>query len=104
MGDQSVRTVEIELPSGRTIKAEVAMASGGDAGHGPRFRLDDVREQISAVAEFFADSVRATMPDPPRRYGVEFGIKLAVENSGLSSVLARVGAEATAVVRLEWEN
>lgn len=37
------------------------------------------------------------------RVGLEFGLKLAVKGGTLISVIAAVGGEATAVVRLEWE-
>jgi hypothetical protein len=38
-----------------------------------------------------------------RRFGLEFGVKLAVRSGALTSVIAQAGGEATAVIRLEWE-
>jgi hypothetical protein len=50
-----------------------------------------------------SETLKNALPDPPRRYGVEFGLKLSVETSGLTSILAKATGEASVLVRLEWE-
>ncbi|GAA4699362.1 CU044_2847 family protein [Phytohabitans rumicis] len=105
MPDQApqTRTVPITLPDGSTILAEVTAAStGGDAGR-RQLRLDDIREDIARISQFMSETLTRALPDPPRRYGVEFGLKLGVETTGLTSILAKATGEATVVVRLEWE-
>jgi hypothetical protein len=95
--------VPIQLPDGSTVRAEVAAASaGGDAGR-RLLSFDDVRADIVRISQFMSETLSAALPDPPRRYGVEFGLKLAVETTGLSTILAKASGEATVLVRLEWE-
>ncbi|GAA4463894.1 CU044_2847 family protein [Phytohabitans houttuyneae] len=97
------RIVPIELPDGSTIRAEVTTPSaGGDAGS-RRLSLEDVRGDIVRISQFMSETLKNALPDPPRRYGVEFGLKLAVETSGLTSILAKATGEASVLVRLEWE-
>lgn len=100
---QHIRTVPITLPDGSTIFGEVTTtATGGDAGR-RQLRLDDIRADIARISQFMSETLTQALPDPPRRYGVEFGLKLGVETTGLTSILAKATGEATVVVRLEWE-
>jgi hypothetical protein len=100
---QLTRTVPIELPDGTAILAEVTTTgSGGDASR-RRLRLDDIRGDIARISQFLSESLAEALPDPPRRYGVEFGLKLGVETTGLTTILAKATGEASVVVKLEWE-
>ncbi|GAB7051187.1 CU044_2847 family protein [Catenuloplanes indicus] len=98
------RIVPLVLPDGTEILAEVAVAgTGGDARAAGALSLEDIRGQIATIGAFFADTVKRSLPDPPDRFGIDFGLKLAVESKGLVSVLAKASGEATVTVRLEWD-
>src|SRR4051794_693820 len=101
---EEVRIVPLTLPDGTEVLAEVVMAhGGGDASTNRSLSLDGVREDIARIGQFFANSVKDALPEPPDRYGIDFGLKLAVESKGVTSILAKVAAEATVTVRLEWD-
>jgi hypothetical protein len=94
--------VEVELPSGEVLLAEVSAIGPADVSARERFRLDEARVVIGEVARWAVDSVLAGLPDPPDKVGVEFGVKLAVKSGKLMSVLAEAGGEASLTVKLEW--
>lgn len=100
---QRTEIVEVELPGGGVIAAEVALAGGGDVAAWERLRLEEATGTIRQVSGWVIDSVREALPNPPDRWGVEFGLKLAVKTGKLTSVLAEAGGEASVVVRLEWD-
>lgn len=111
--------VEIEMPDGAVINAEILVRDPlTDVGARRRLSLGDARESIGSfvrwavsglgfLAEGDAHGPAELQSSPPgmtlNRVGLEFGLKLAVKTGTLSSVIAAVGGEATAVVRLEWE-
>jgi hypothetical protein len=99
-----VTIVPIELPDGERIFAEVTAPSGGDVGAGRFGQLTDLGADISRISRFVVSAVRDNLPEAPRRYGVQFGIKLSAETGPLVAVLTKATAEANLVVHLEWEN
>jgi len=101
---EETQIVPVRLPDGSEILAEVIVPhTGGDAGAAGRtFALDGIRDDIARIGGLLADAVQNAFPDPPDKYGVDFGLKLSVESKGLTSVLAKVAGEATVTVRLEW--
>ena len=106
MADRRTRTVEIELPSGRTMLAEVVAEGGGDVtDRRQRLALSEIRESLADIGEWAITSVVDALPKPkrPSRLEVEFGIKLAVKTGKLVSVLAEAGGESTVLVRMSWD-
>ena len=100
---ETTRIVPVRLPDGSEILAEVAVGrTGGDAGTNRTLSLESVREDIARIGRFLAETVQEALPDPPDKYGVDFGLKLTVESKGLTSVLAKVAGEATVTVKMEW--
>jgi hypothetical protein len=121
MGGAMSRTeiVEIAMPDGTVINAEVLVSSAiTDVGAQRRLRLGEAKESIAAFVRWAVGSLDFSPADgtdlfeepgasPPRmslsRVELEFGLKIALKAGTLTSVIAAVGGEATAVVRLEWE-
>jgi hypothetical protein len=111
--------VEVAMPDGTVINAEVLVRDSlTDVGAQRRLSLGEARESIGSFIRWMVDGLGfltegdASGPpelksDPPgmtlNRVNLEFGLTLAVKSGTLSSVIAAVGGEATAVVRLEWE-
>ncbi|GGM26688.1 CU044_2847 family protein [Dactylosporangium sucinum] len=95
---------EIALPDGETLYIELETRAGGDVAWGREHRLswEDLQGQVAKVSKWVVESVRAGLPDSPSKVGVEFGLKLTAETGPLVAALAKAGAEATIVVRLEW--
>jgi hypothetical protein len=101
---EETRIVPVTLPDGSEILAEVVVGrTGGDARTNRGLYLESVREDIARIGRFLADVVHEALPDPPDKYGIDFGLKLTVESKGLTSVLAKVAGEATVTVRMEWD-
>ena len=100
---QTIRIVLVTLPDGSEILAEVAVGrAGGDAGTNRALSFESVREDIVRIGRFLAETVQEALPDPPDKYGVDFGLKLSVESRGPTSVLAKVAGQATVTVKMEW--
>jgi hypothetical protein len=100
---EETRIVPVLLPDGTEILAEVAVArTGGDARANRVLSMGDIREDIARIGRFLAEALHDALPEPPDKYGVDFGLKLTVESKGLTSVLAKVAGEATVTVRMEW--
>ena len=110
--------VEIAMPDGTVVNAEVSVSESiTDVGAQSRRSLGEAKESIASFVRWAVSSLGisgendADHPElqssPPGmtlgRVGLEFGLKLAVKSGTLTSVIAAVGGEATAVVRLEWE-
>ncbi|WP_018353357.1 CU044_2847 family protein [Longispora albida] len=101
---QRSRIVDIELPDGEVIAAEVVLAgAGGDAGALDRLKLDETRAAIGRIGRWVVEEVRAALPDKPTTLGVEFGLKFGMKSGKLTSVLAEASGEASVVIRLEWK-
>jgi len=111
--------IEIAMPDGAVINAEVSVSDSiTDVGVRGRLNIGEAKESITSfvhwavnglelsIGDGIADSQEAELaPQGMRlgRVGLEFGLKLAVKTGTVTSVIAAVGGEATAVVRLEWE-
>jgi len=108
--------VEVELPDGTTVAAEVLVADTiADVGVADRLRLGEAGKSIEAFVSWAVGAIGMAQPEDAepsesapegmvlRRLGLEFGLKLAVRSGALTSIIAQAGGEATAVFRLEWE-
>jgi hypothetical protein len=94
--------VEVELSDGEVILAEVTVA-GGDVAVLDRLKLAGAKTLIRSVGRWAKESIHEGLPGAPQRFGVEFGVKLALKSGQLASVLAEVAGEATLTVKMEWE-
>lgn len=111
--------IEIAMPDGAVINAEVSVSDSiTDVGARGRLNLDEAKESITSFVHWAVSGLGLSAGDGVARpaelesvrpgmtlgrVGLEFGLKLAVKGGTLISVIAAVGGEATAVVRLEWE-
>ncbi|MGC5021409.1 CU044_2847 family protein [Micromonospora sp. DT47] len=96
--------VEVALPDGEILYVEIEVPVEGDiAWRGQKVAWCDLQEQVARVSKWVIESVRAGLPDTPKRVGVEFGLKITGETGTLVGALAKAGAESSIVVRLEWE-
>jgi hypothetical protein len=111
--------IEIAMPDGAVINAEVSVSDSiTDVGVLGRLNLGEAKESITSFVHWAVNGLGLSIGDgiagpqegelaPPGmrlgRVGLEFGLKLAVKTGTVTSVIAAVGGEATAVVRLEWE-
>lgn len=104
MTEQRARLIEIALPDGSVLLAEVTGSTGGDvADSGKRFALSALRGPLAEVGKWALTTVRESLPEQPDRLQVEFGIKLAVKSGKLFGVLAEASGESSLVVRMDWE-
>jgi hypothetical protein len=111
--------IEIAMPDGTVINAEVSVPDSiADVGARGRLNLGEARQTITSFVKWAVSGLGLPAGDgagppgeaesaaPPGmalgRVELEFGLKLMVKGGMLSSVIAAVGGEATAVVRLEW--
>ncbi|MBB5868621.1 hypothetical protein F4553_002000 [Allocatelliglobosispora scoriae] len=95
--------VEVELPDGTRILAEVTVPAQSDVGARPRlFHAEALGGQISSVSSWILSHVREGLPDRPSQISVEFGLKLGVKSGQLVSILAEGTGEASVVVKLDW--
>ncbi len=103
MAEQRARLIEIGLPDGSVILAEVAGSGGGDvADVEKRFALSALRGPLAEVGKWALTTVRDSLPEQPDRLQVEFGIKLALKSGKLFGVLAEASGESSLVVRMDW--
>lgn len=102
--DRRTEVVEVQLPDGNALYAEVEVPGGGDARWGSerQFSLEDIRTSVISIGPWIYDTVRRALPDAPDKIGVEFGLKLTAKSGPLVAALAEVGGEASVVVKLEW--
>lgn len=102
--ERRVEVVEVQVPGGGVIFAEVEVPAGGDAGWGSgrRFSLEDVRANVVSIGSWVFDTVQGSLPQTPDKVGVEFGLKLTAKTGALVAALAEAGGEASVVVKLEW--
>jgi hypothetical protein len=101
------RIVKVDLPDGTAMYVEVEAPARGDIALNPkdlRVTWEDFKTQVSTVSKWVLESVKDGVPQTPAKVGVEFGLKLSAETGPLIAVLAKAGAEATVVIKMEWEN
>jgi hypothetical protein len=95
--------VEVELPDGEVVLAEVAVIDD-DIGALDRFKLDEARSAVAKIGGWARDALREALAEPPDRFGVEIGLKLAIKSGALVSVLAEASTEASIVIKMEWDH
>lgn len=104
MAEQRARLIEVALPDGSVVLAEVIGAGGGDVADAEKkFSLSALRGPLAEVGKWALTTVRESLPEQPDRLSVEFGIKLAVKSGKLLCVLAEASGESSLVVRMDWE-
>jgi hypothetical protein len=84
--DRRVEVVEVQLPSGGVVFAEVEVPAGGDARWRPdqRFSLEDVRANVVGIGSWVLETVREALPLAPEKVGVEFGFNHMVNRTAIS--------------------
>lgn len=97
-----VELVEIELPDGEIMLAEVKVLDA-DVGALDRFALTEMTTSAARIGEFVYETIRTSMPRSPDRIAVQIGLKLAVKSGALTSILAEASGEASVMVQLEWD-
>lgn len=102
MKQYRIETVEIALPDGTVIDAEVHVPTGGDVALRDCFELGEMRKSLASISTFVFEAVRDGLPRRPERIAVDFGVKLAVKSGKITSILAEASGEASVTVRLEW--
>jgi hypothetical protein len=98
----ATRIVEVQLPDGDIMLAEVVVR-GGDVGALDRFPLDQARATAARIAQWAKDTVLAALPERPDRFGVQVGLNLVVKSGVLTSVLASASTEASITISMEWD-
>jgi hypothetical protein len=114
-----IEIVEVEMPDGTVINAEVVVSDSiTDVAAGHKLKLDDAKDSIASFVRWAVGALGipaedgapepAPAPVSPQgmrlsSVGLEFGLSLAVKSGMVTSAIASVGGEASAVVRLEWE-
>jgi hypothetical protein len=94
--------IEIELPDGEVILAEVTIVDS-DVGALDRFNLHGVSASAARIGSIIHAALLKAMPMSPHRIGIDIGLKLAVKSGVLTSVLAEASGEASVTVRLDWD-
>ncbi|HEX6685375.1 MAG TPA: CU044_2847 family protein [Candidatus Limnocylindrales bacterium] len=94
--------VEVELPDGEVVLAEVTVIDS-DIGALDRFKLDEARSAVVKIGAWARNTLRDSLPEPPDRFGVEIGLKLAIKSGALTSILAEASTEASVVIKMEWD-
>ena len=102
MRERRSELVEVELPDGQVVLAEVD-AFDGDVAFADRFKLDQLGATAAKIGAWARDNAMSAMPRPPDRLGIQIGMKLAMKNGILTSVLASVSGEGSVVVTMEWD-
>ena len=102
MNERESELVEIELPSGEIVLAEVHVL-GGDVGFTDRLKLDRVGATAAQIGLWAHDAAMKALPRRPDRFGVQVGMKLAVRGGALTAVIADVTGEGSLVVTMEWD-
>jgi len=95
--------LQVELPTGETIWAKVAVEGPTNVSSGVLQLLDieDLRRTVRGVSL----SLRQALDDlAPEKLEVEFGLELSLKAGKLTSMLAEAGATATVKVTLGWHN
>lgn len=95
------KPLQVELPSGDVIWAQV-MTDGPTnvaAGSLQRLDIDDLRATIRGVSSSLREAIADLVPDQVQ---VEFGLSLTLKSGKLTSVLAEAGGTASLKVSLTW--
>jgi hypothetical protein len=98
--------VEIDLPNGATVLAEVEQVeveaeSAEKTGATPKLSFSDVGETLQGVAQVIHNALDTVKPE---RTTVELGFTLSATPGKLTGFLVEGEGKASLMVRLEWEN
>ena len=100
--------IKVRLPDGEAMHVEVEDEDedAGDIASSPLRSVDgeELRRQISETCRWLATSVKDSLPGSPDSVDLEFGIKITAETGAVFAALAKAGAEATLLVRLQWNS
>jgi Trypsin-co-occurring domain 1 len=96
------KSVQVELPTGEVIWAQVAAEGPQNVASGGLQRLDveDLGRTVRGVSKTLRQAVDEIVPDEVQ---VEFGLELALKSGKLVSMLAEAGATASIKVTLAWK-
>jgi NTP-dependent ternary system trypsin peptidase co-occuring protein len=94
--------VEIALPEGRTMLAQIRRQGGGPVDVGLASRVIDWSELTDAIKAVGGDLWQALEQVAPHRAWVEFGLTLGVKSGKVAAMLVEGDAQASLRVRLEW--
>jgi Trypsin-co-occurring domain 1 len=94
--------VEVQLPDGDIILAEVRTPSG-DVSAFDRLTMDNIGRSAAKVAYWAKKTALESMPEPPSSLSVEVGVRLVAKGSRLVAVVADVSAEGAIAVTLQWD-
>ncbi|GIH25082.1 hypothetical protein Aph01nite_33920 [Acrocarpospora phusangensis] len=95
------KAMQIMLPSGEVIWAQVAVDGPANVAAGalPRLNVEELRDTVRGVSA----SLRAAVDDlRPDQVQVEFGLELTLKSGKLTSMLAEAGGKASIKVSLTW--
>ncbi|NJC69578.1 hypothetical protein HC031_07565 [Planosporangium thailandense] len=101
MYERESEIVEVELPDGEVLLAEVEVL-GGDVGLLDRFKLDRFAA-AAQLGEVARQAVLKAVPTRPDRLGVQVGMKLVVKGGVLAGVVAETSGEASLTLTMEWD-
>jgi hypothetical protein len=98
----SSKSLQVELPTGEVIWAQVAVDGPQNVASGGLQRLDveDLGRTVRGVSATLRAAVDDLVPDEVQ---VEFGLELALKSGKLVSMLAEAGATASVKVTLAWK-
>jgi Trypsin-co-occurring domain 1 len=92
--------VDAVLPNGVAVKVSALSTNGAhDVSLTGAFKLDNIRDAISGIAEMAKDSTQKLSPHDVE---IEFGLGLTVEAGKLVSLLTSAATDASLIVRLRW--
>jgi len=96
------KAIQVQLPSGDVIWAQVPSdgVSNVSSGTLQRLDMDDLRKTVRGVSESLREALDELTPDQVQ---IEFGLELAVKTGKLTSMLAEMGATATVKISLTWQ-
>jgi hypothetical protein len=100
MYERDSEIVEVELPDGEVLLAEVEVLDG-DVAMLDRFKLDRLAA-AARLGNVAREAVLKAVPRRPDRLTVEIGMKLVVKAGVLASVIADASSEASLTVKMEW--
>jgi hypothetical protein len=98
----SSKPLQVELPTGEVIWAQVAVEGPQNVASSGLQRLDveDLGRTVRGVSASLRAAVHGLVPDEVQ---VEFGLELALKSGKLVSMLAEAGATASVKVTVAWK-
>lgn len=95
------RLIQVQLPTGQTIWANVADGPADVSASQTlrRLPLEDLQETIEGVTQTIAEAAERVRPD---EVSLEFGLELSLKTGKLTSVLAEAAGKASLRLTLTW--